>query len=66
MPAETNPLDAMSWEERFMFAWAALCAMEARAENAERKLREFSMPFSEWIVRNKKQAELVRRRQSCR
>lgn len=34
-----NPLDAMSWKERFEAAFEALCRMEARAEGAESRLR---------------------------
>jgi hypothetical protein len=45
----------MSWEQRFMEAWAALLAMEARAERAELALRKAVAPASEW-ERNRQQA----------
>ncbi len=35
---QSNPLDGMSWEERFREAFLALLAMESRAERAEREL----------------------------
>lgn len=33
-----NPLDGMTWEERFPAAFDALCKAEHRAEDAEREL----------------------------
>lgn len=36
-------LDAMDWKQRFTAAWVALCKMECRAEDAERKLKYFEM-----------------------
>lgn len=44
-----NPLDGMTWEERFHAAFTALLKMEHRAEDAERKLSErtSSMPREE-------------------
>lgn len=47
-------LEAMDWEERFMAAWAALCAMEARAERAEAMLIQHGLPLSEWVIRDQK------------
>lgn len=36
--AQMNPLDDMTWEQRFQAAFEALCAAEMRAEDAEREL----------------------------
>jgi hypothetical protein len=30
----------MSWEERFVAAWLALCTMECRAESAEVRVKQ--------------------------
>lgn len=35
-----NPLDGMTWEQRFYVAWLELLAMEIRAEKAEQLLEQ--------------------------
>jgi hypothetical protein len=40
IPEPVLTLEQMSWEQRFVAAWAALCEMECRAESAERRVVE--------------------------
>jgi hypothetical protein len=47
---QPNPLDGMSWEERFMAAFAALLVMESRAERAERGLIQLGKSHSQVIA----------------
>jgi hypothetical protein len=41
-----NPLEEMTWEERFMEAWKALLVMEHRAEDAEACIRKLERPIN--------------------
>lgn len=44
-----NPLDDLSWEERFVWAWRALLQMEQRAERAERWIAESGIRRGELV-----------------
>jgi hypothetical protein len=39
-PEPVLTLEQMSWEQRFVAAWVALCEMECRAERAEQRVTE--------------------------
>lgn len=59
-----NPLDSMTWEERFKFAFYALIVMEGKYEDA---LTQLALARSEVVHMNQgDQLEKIRERQQVR